>query len=434
MEAIVTGEIRIPSSQVSKEMKDAYTYSYPLFGREYNKTIRNYRKVGNYVYFPRNLIKFRKYCNLKFKYNIAEGHKIDFKMVFPPLPYQEKPINAIVSKFSSNLNVMLEAQTRFGKSFSIVQVISLLKTNAIIIVDKKLLVSQFISDTNEYSKANIQEINKKNVASYDKSADIYITTFQFLNANPNLLDDIKQDFGMVVVDECHSVVASTYRSVLYSFNSRYRLGVSATPTAKANNLTGLITDTFEPVKVVGKYNGINVSYYKHRLPYHYQLDLSKPLSPQYSEYFLREDVTESVKSLILSLPEFRIMLAIPNQTVQNHYASVCRGIGRSVGIMNSEPHNLKLKEETLRNFKEGKLDTIVGLNQLMKGISAPIEIIIDFFAVGNVEATEQLVGRARTNFDGRKCSKYIQLQSKYKTNKNVKVENYLKNLDFVREE
>jgi superfamily II DNA or RNA helicase len=431
MKAIVKGEIQVPKHNISKEMLQAYTYKQKIFGRDYEKTIRNYRKDKDFYYFPRDLTKFRKHLNTPFEYHTSQGRSISFEMKFKPLSHQVEPINDIVSAFKGRLNVLFKAPTRFGKTFSVVSIINKLKTNALIIVDKKLLVEQFVEDTYEYSTATISELTAKTIKEYSKLSDIYITTFQFLHSNPLLLNKIKDDFGIVVVDECHSLVADTYRKVLYSVNSRYRLGVSATPTSKAHGLTPLITDSFEEVKVEGKYNGIEVDVYTYRLPRQYSLDMDKPISPQYTNYFLLQDTIYRIEDLLDSLKGYRVMLAIPNQTVQNRYADLAQSLGFKVGIMNSEPHNLKVKNETLDKFKEGELDLIVGLGQLMKGVSAPIEVIVDFFAVGNSEATEQLVGRARTVFEGRKCAKYIQLTSKYTTNKNDKVLKYLNNLDFT---
>lgn len=432
MKAIIRGEIRLPKKEVTKGMLEAYTYKQELFGKEYDKTIRNFRKDSASYYFPRDLKKFRKYSNVPFSYEVSKGHEINFSMKFRPLEHQVKPIEDIVKIFKGNLNILFKAPTRFGKGYAMIAIAQKLRVSTLILVDKKLLVEQIVDDTNTYSDAIITELNAKTAKEYDKHSDIYVTTFQFLNANKDFLEEIKEDFGLLVVDECHSAaIGGTLRAIIGGVNTRYRLGVSATPSVPDRRLQGLLTDSFEEVKVVGEYiDGWIVDVFTYKLPRNYQLNLEKPVQPQYVNYFMLPEVVESIRELLISLKGKRVLIATPSQELQNLYIGVAESVGFRGAIMNSERVNLKLKEENLRKLNTGEINCLAGLTQLLKGWSGNLDVIIDLFAVGSQENTEQLLGRVRTKFEGKEQPIYIQLQSKYATNKNQRVLRWLKDLDM----
>lgn len=434
MEVIVGGMIRLHKSQVNDKLLDAYTYSFQEFNKDRRSTLVNYAERGDYIYLPRNLDKFRSLSSLKFKYDVTSGTHLEFNLKFSPLPHQVKPIKEVLKLFKSNLDILLKAGTRFGKTYSAVNIIHSLKVSTLILVDKSLLVEQFIKDCSDYSDLTIQPIT--NLTKVTSGA--YITTFQYLNANPHLLDgedSITSKFGLVIVDECQVLTAETYRRTLYRFNSRYRLGVSATPSAKQRGLTNLITDSVGEVKVEGSYDGIQVETYTYDLSKTYQFNPAINASEQLTTFFLRDEVVKDIKNLLLHIkqeqPTARVLLAFPYQALQNFYFDVAKDAGFSPAILNSEVKNKKLKTENLEKLKSGEVDFLLGLTQLMKGWSGELDYILDPFAVGSDEAVEQLIGRLRTAYDGKLVARYIQLYSYLPTYKNKKVTRILNNLDFT---
>ena len=61
--------------------------------------------------------------------------------------------------------------------------------------------------------------------------DITIATFQSARKQERL-DQIKDKFSLVIVDECHRVPANTFRNVLNSIIAYYKLGITGTPKRK----------------------------------------------------------------------------------------------------------------------------------------------------------------------------------------------------------
>lgn len=423
--------IKVTNDKVTTKMKKSYTYKEEVFGKNYTKNIKNYVKNKSHTLFPRNLSKIKKHCKDKFSYSLTKGRAINFSMKFKPLPHQEPVINKVVQLFKSDVNVLLKAETRFGKTFSAIQIIHDLGVSCLIIIDKSLLVNQFIDDGRKYSSIDIVQLSKDN---YKEEHDTFVTTFQFLNANPTLSNYLGDKFGLIIVDEVHCVTSLKRQQEIGKFNSRYRLGMSATPTASARSLSGMITDSFGNVKVEGKNpTGVKVAYCSVSVSHYYTYNPNRLPSEQYNEYFSREDVKSDIKEVLSELIDKnkRILLATGSQTIQNLYADVVRSMGHKVAIFNSEASNLKLKESNLSKLESAEIKFITGLGQLLKGWSGKLDVIVDLFSVGSRENTEQLIGRLRTPFDGKQTPLFIQLTPSVITNKNIKVKNYLSNLDFT---
>ena len=434
MHVTIRGNIKVPKNEINEKLLDNYRYSYQEFNKDKESILYNFEEQGDYVYLPRNLDKFRSLSNLKFKYALTEGLPLNFKLTFPPLAHQVAPIKEVLHLFKSNIDVLLKAGTRFGKTYSAINIMQNLGVTTLILVDKTLLVQQFISDCNEYSDLNIQPLT--NLTKVTSGA--YISTFQYLNANPHLLsgkDSITDRFGLVIVDECQILTADTYRNSLYKFNSRYRLGISATPSAKQRGLTNLITDSVGEVKVIGEYKGIEVETFTYDLSKTYQYNPFMNVSEQLTTFFTREEVVDDIKNLLMFIksenPTARVLIATPYQALHSFYFDVGKELGYNPAILNSESKNKKLKDENLMKFDIGEVDLLLALTQVMKGWSGKLDYIIELFAVGSEENVEQLIGRLRTPYGNKPIPKFIQCYSYLPTFKNKKVTRILNGLGFT---
>ena len=115
-----------------------------------------------------------------------------------------------------------------GKTECALETASYLKQHTLFITHTKDLLNQAKERCEEKMNCSISTISDGKV---DTSGDIVFATVQTLFKN---LDNIPQDeFGLVVVDECHHLAANTnsvsmFRSSLDHFASRYKLGLTAT--------------------------------------------------------------------------------------------------------------------------------------------------------------------------------------------------------------
>ncbi|MCI8396307.1 MAG: DEAD/DEAH box helicase family protein [Clostridia bacterium] len=80
------------------------------------------------------------------------------------------------------------------------------------------------------------DINKKEIGQCGASKDrlngkLDIASIQSLSRKDNL-EEMVQNYGLVIVDECHHVAAYSFETVLKTIKSKYVYGLTATPTRK----------------------------------------------------------------------------------------------------------------------------------------------------------------------------------------------------------
>lgn len=422
---IVGGMIKVPLNKAYDAMK-AFIYVKPLYSGG-TELVTTYKIEDDYVYFPRNLQKIRRFTSLPFEYQLATPavSPAEYADWFSLYDYQKVACKQIVQAFKSDINVLFQAGTRFGKTATALGVYNNLKVRTLILVDKNLLANQFKNDWLEYTDWDIDI----ELLSYG-GGDVTISTFQYLNANPALMESIKEDYGLLIVDELHVSAAATYSNIIQKFNVRYRLGMTATPTRTSDRLTEVLHDLFGQVKVVGENpNNMEVYWTSFMLPKAYKASSYNPAS-SYEKYFLLPEVQEQIVGLALKYKDKTVMLATNSQKVQEHYMQLFNDLGLNTCVFNSASHNKKAEEENLRKVADGDITMFSGLNVLLKGVSIPrLEVIINLFSVSSPENVTQLVGRLKTKHPDKTKPLFINCKPKFGDYKSDKVESILAELD-----
>ena len=131
---------------------------------------------------------------------------------------------------------VLQAPTGSGKTVMALSVIAERKQPALIIVHGKELLNQWIDRIVAFLDIPRDEIGvigggKKRLG--DK------ITVGIINSIYPVARDIRQHFGHIIVDECHRTPSRTFTSAVSAFDSKYMLGLSATPYRR-DGLTKLI--------------------------------------------------------------------------------------------------------------------------------------------------------------------------------------------------
>lgn len=115
----------------------------------------------------------------------------------------------------------------FGKTVLALYLISCLKRKTLVIVHKEFLLNQWKDRINEYlPNAKVGIIQSSKIDIDDK--DIVIGMLQSISMK-DYDEDIFQDFGFTIIDECHHIGAEVFSRSLPKVNSYYLLGLSATP-------------------------------------------------------------------------------------------------------------------------------------------------------------------------------------------------------------
>ena len=122
----------------------------------------------------------------------------------------------------------LHAPTAFGKTVTAIGIIAKRKVNTLILVHSRQLLEQW----QERLRSFLPETEIGVIAGGKRKPTgvIDIATYQSLiNLKDNTILPLVQDYGHVIVDECHHVSAPRFEMVLNEVRAKYVLGLTATP-------------------------------------------------------------------------------------------------------------------------------------------------------------------------------------------------------------
>jgi superfamily II DNA or RNA helicase len=123
---------------------------------------------------------------------------------------------------------ILHVPTAFGKTVAAIELIIRRKTNTIILVHSRHLLDQWLERVRSFLPGT--EVGVIGGGKKKPTGVIDIATYQSLiNKKDNTVSAIVQDYGHVIVDECHHVSAPRFEMVLNEARAKYVLGLTATP-------------------------------------------------------------------------------------------------------------------------------------------------------------------------------------------------------------
>lgn len=135
---------------------------------------------------------------------------------------------AAVREMSKHDAGILHAPTAFGKTVTAIGMIAKRKTNTLILVHSRQLLDQWQERLRSFlpeTEIGVIRGGKKN-----PTGIIDVATYQSLiNKKDNTVSPIIQDYGHIIVDECHHVSAPRFEMVLNEVRAKYVLGLTATP-------------------------------------------------------------------------------------------------------------------------------------------------------------------------------------------------------------
>ena len=205
----------------------------PIFYKTTPRIISCFDEDDRFLILPRGCIeKIKEICeksNVKLiiKDKREQGTKVDYKFNGKLNRKQEKAMNDLISHETG----VLCATTGFGKTVIGAKIISELKTNTLVIVNRNNLLDQWKERLSYFLDINKKEIGQCGASKEILNGKLDVASFQSLFKKDNLEELIK-NYGLVIVDECHHVAAFSFEKVLKAIRSKYVYGLTATPTRK----------------------------------------------------------------------------------------------------------------------------------------------------------------------------------------------------------
>ena len=170
------------------------------------------------------------------------GNKISVSFQGEEREEQLEAINALLPY----TNGILHATTAFGKTITAAAIIARKKVNTLILVHSKALLKQWHDRLTEFLNIEYPQHEEKNkrgrrkvfspIGCFDSSGNTLHGIIDIALIQSCLDEDgvkpFVQDYGMVIVDECHHVSSITFEQVLMSIKAHTIYGLTATPIRK----------------------------------------------------------------------------------------------------------------------------------------------------------------------------------------------------------
>jgi superfamily II DNA or RNA helicase len=159
---------------------------------------------------------------------VSEGLALPETVSFKGTPrdFQKDIINTFLGE---NANGLICVPCGLGKSFMGLNILTCLRRRALIVVDKEFLMNQWKSEIENFiegARVGILQSNKVQIDA-DKY-DITICMIQTI-CRREFPEGFFDEYGFTIFDECHHLGAAYFCQALKKIQTKYMLGLSATP-------------------------------------------------------------------------------------------------------------------------------------------------------------------------------------------------------------
>jgi len=155
------------------------------------------------------------------------GQRLELKFKGVLRPEQQKAADAILEH---DIGV-LSASTAFGKTVVAAYLIAKRSVNTLILVHRKQLLDQWIARLNTFLDIPLKEIGQIGGGKRKPKGIIDVGMIQSLSKK-GIVNDIVEEYGHLIVDECHHISARSFEIVARQSKAKYVAGLSATVIRK----------------------------------------------------------------------------------------------------------------------------------------------------------------------------------------------------------
>ncbi len=193
------------------------------------RELRFYDKIrGGGLWIPRGYIRqlislCRRY---RVNYRINDQRRslpsVDFSFKGQLRPFQQEAVNRMLAKEFGTLS----SPTGSGKTIMALYIVAQRRQPALIIMHTKDLVHQWIARIKSFLSIPEEEIGLIGGGKMVIGEKITVALVQSLY---KCAEKVSPHIGNLIVDECHRIPSRTFTDAVTEFDSRYMLGLSATP-------------------------------------------------------------------------------------------------------------------------------------------------------------------------------------------------------------
>lgn len=222
--------IRLAAFQ-NPEFYKAQAMRFPTFDKP--RIIHCCEDFPKYIGLPRgcfeDVVELLKSLQIKIKVRDERfpGQLLEVKFKGVLRPEQQKAAGAVLEH---DIGV-LSAATAFGKTVVAAYLIAKRSVNTLILVHRKQLLDQWIARLNTFLDIPLKEIGQIGGGKRKPKGIIDVGMIQSLSKK-GIVDDIVEEYGHLIVDECHHISARSFEIVARQSKAKYVTGLSATVIRK----------------------------------------------------------------------------------------------------------------------------------------------------------------------------------------------------------
>ena len=204
--------------------------------------------TDDYLAIPRgfedDVIDILKHYNVEYIVEDKTNHGQQLDVIFNGTLRKEQQ-TAMSCMLSHNIGT-LSATTAFGKTVFAIAMIAKRKVNTLILVHRKSLLDQWKTHLENFLEINEVVVNEGKKRKSKKQQSPIGTLYSGKDSMHGIIDialmqscfdgnevgSFVENYGMVIVDECHHVSSVSFEQVLRKVKAKYVYGLTATPIRK----------------------------------------------------------------------------------------------------------------------------------------------------------------------------------------------------------
>ena len=329
------------------------------------------------------------------KQNEQEYERINFKSHIKLRREQKKLIEDAIG----HTHGVIIAPPGSGKTIVALEMITRLQLPTLILVHRNQLLSQWIERAEQFlgiPKAKIGVIS----GTKKKVQDITIATIQSL-LRYKKLDEVKNQFGVIVIDECHHIPAKSYRDLIAQLSSKYCYGLTATHERKYGHefLTELCIGPIVAEMSIEKKDrdqefDIDIKKSKLELPFRYKTDHYEVLARTICYDSARNNLV--VKNILKHIKKKRRVLVLTER--KDHIEVLTLHLRKETEVITlTGDDSVRQRKLKLAQITSGNFNVLLATGQLIgEGIDIDsFDVLVLAFPIAFEGRLKQYIGRLR---------------------------------------
>ena len=221
-------------------------------GRNTFETARYFKLIEeteSEIFIPRGFIgKLLRFCKeSQIEFEFVDERKLSPSISFAFNASLRNHQLGIIEAVSKKDYGVIVAPPGSGKTVIGLKIIADKRQPALIIVHRKQLLEQWTDRIEAFLGIPKRDIGIIGQGKSKNGKQITVATIQSL---PKQIESVQNQFGTIIVDECHHVPAETFRNTIEKLHAYYLYGLTATPFRKYNDGKMIFTHLGEIVAII----------------------------------------------------------------------------------------------------------------------------------------------------------------------------------------